>query len=213
MMLRLVFCRLLASVLLRAQAWQPAAYYIAFRGETVSSTALFERLVRAAPIVVDLALAVARHGVGDVSRGTLRILASLDRYPVFRFVNRLTRNLLPPRRSSFSSVTIDTCAPPAPLTQGDEVPSDLRPGFREDVISQNQLTLVTVIADGRANRVRAVMSAIDSSAKRLAPPGSLIGISTILFVRWLVISASSTWPFARPVSVRGRAASLRTERR
>jgi hypothetical protein len=60
MMLRLVFCRLLASVLLRAQAWQPAAYYIAFRGETVSSTALFERLVRAAPIVVDLALAVAR---------------------------------------------------------------------------------------------------------------------------------------------------------
>ena len=31
------------------------------------------------------------------------------------------------------------------------------------------------------------MSAIDSYAKRLAPPGSLIGISTIHFVRWLVI--------------------------
>jgi len=55
------------------------------------------------------------------------------------------------------------------------------------VISQNQLTLVTVIADGRANRVRAVMSAIDSYAKRLASSGSLIGISTIHFVRWLVI--------------------------
>ena len=31
------------------------------------------------------------------------------------------------------------------------------------------------------------MSAIDSYAKRLAPPGSLIGISTIHFVRWLLI--------------------------
>ena len=30
------------------------------------------------------------------------------------------------------------------------------------------------------------MAAIDSYAKRLAPPGSLIGISTIHFVRWLV---------------------------
>jgi hypothetical protein len=63
----------------------------------------------------------------------------------------------------------------------------MRPCFREDVISQNQLTLVTIISGGRANRVRAVMSAIDSYAKRLAPPGSLIGISTIHFVRWLVI--------------------------
>ena len=44
-----------------------------------------------------------------------------------------------------------------------------------------------MIADGRVNRVRAVMSAIDSYAKRLARPGSLIGISTIHFVRWLVI--------------------------
>ena len=31
------------------------------------------------------------------------------------------------------------------------------------------------------------MAAIDSYAKRLAPPGSLIGISTIHFVKWLVI--------------------------
>jgi hypothetical protein len=208
------------ATFLRAHAWQPAAYYIAFRGETVSSirraidareardaardagtvapsrsgpsllaraTALFTRLIRAAPIVADLVVTVARHGFVDVYRGTLRILTSLDRYPVFRFVNRLTRNTLPPRRSPFSSVAIDACAPPAPLVPGDEIPSDLRPGFREDVISQNQLTLVTVIADGRANRVRAVMSAIDSYAKRLASSGSLIGISTIHFVRWLVI--------------------------
>jgi len=49
------------------------------------------------------------------------------------------------------------------------------------------LTLVTVIGAEGPNRVRAVMAAIDSFARRLAPPGSLIGISTIHFVRWLVI--------------------------
>jgi hypothetical protein len=31
------------------------------------------------------------------------------------------------------------------------------------------------------------MAAIDSYSKRLSPPGSLIGISTIHFVKWLVI--------------------------
>jgi len=200
---------------LRAHAHQPAAYYVAFRDESVSSirlaiaardardnpvdqsssgsrllagaSATLARVIRAAPLVKDLVVTVARHGLSDVYRGTLRILASLDRYPVFRLVNRLMRNRLPPRRSPFSSVAIDACAAPSPLVPGDEIPSDLRPGFREDVISQNQLTLVTVIAAGRVNRVRAVMSAIDSYAKRLAPPGSLIGISTIHVVRWLVI--------------------------
>jgi hypothetical protein len=122
-----------------------------------------------------------------VYRGTLRILACLDRYPLYRFVNRLTRNTMPPRRSPFSSVVFDRSSAPVPLVAGDEIPSSTRPGFREDVVSQNQLTLVTVIEGGGTNRVRAVMAAIDSYAKRLAPPGSLIGISTIHFVRWLVI--------------------------
>jgi hypothetical protein len=208
------------AAFLEAHAQEPAAFYIAFRDETVSSIRLaigareavdadrdsstrttpapetglidrlkasFRRIVRAAPIVVDLVVAVARHGLADVYRGTLRILASLDRYPFFRFVNRLTRNAIPPRRSAFSSVALDTCAAPAPIVAGDEIPSGLHPGFREDVVTQNQLTLVTVIEGGRANRVRAVMFAINSYARRLAPPGSLIGISTIHFVRWLVI--------------------------
>jgi hypothetical protein len=35
--------------------------------------------------------------------------------------------------------------------------------------------------------VKAVLAAIDSYARRIAPPGSLIGISTIHFVRWLLI--------------------------
>ena len=203
---------------LQAHAHEPAAYYIAFRGETASSIQLaiaareandaareagaprrpgpgwlsrlgarVEQFIRAAPIVVDVVVAIARYGFADVYRGTLRILACLDRYPLFRFVNRLTHNSMPPRRSPFSSVVIDTCAAPAPLVPGDDIPTDLHPGFREDVVSQNQLTLVTVIGDGSVNRVRAVMAAIDSFAKRLAPPGSLIGISTIHFVRWLII--------------------------
>jgi hypothetical protein len=204
------------SAFLSAHAHEPAAYYAAFRDETVSSiqlaitarearegagvtrllfapglfaraTSAVRRVLRAAPILVDIVVTLARHGLVDVYRGTLRILACLDRYPVFRLVNRLTGNTLPPRRSPFSSVGLDACAAPAPLAPGDEVPSDLHPRFREDVVSQNQLTLVTVIRDGQSNRVRAVMSAIDSYARRLAPPGSLIGISTIHFVRWLVI--------------------------
>jgi hypothetical protein len=124
--------------------------------------------------------------------GTLRILATLDRYHVFRLVNRLTRNRLPARRSPFSSAR-DTCARPCRWWRGQiptvfAVPSGVpAPTFREDVVTQNQLTLVTVIGHDNTNRVRAVMSAIDSYAKRLAPAGSLIGISSIHFVRWLVI--------------------------
>jgi hypothetical protein len=208
------------AAFIKSRALEPAAFYMAFRDETVSSIrqaiaareaadadgdadnrptpwpaaslmhglkTSFGRLVRAAPIVVDVIVAVARHGFADVYHGTLRILASLDRYRFFRLVNRLTHNTLAPRRSAFSSVAIDSCGAPGPLVPGDEIPSAVHPGFREDVVTQNQLTLVTVIQGGRTNRVRAVMFAINSYARRLAPPGSLIGISTIHFVRWLVI--------------------------
>jgi hypothetical protein len=61
------------------------------------------------------------------------------------------------------------------------------PSFREDVVTQNQLTLITEVDPRHVGRVQAVMAAIDSYAKRLSPPGSLIGISTIHFVRWLLI--------------------------
>jgi hypothetical protein len=106
-------------------------------------------------------------------------------------LNRITRNAMPPRRSPYSSVALDHCAAAEPLEPGDEVTADMAhqppPAFREDVVAQNQLTLVTVVRPGHVNQVRAVMAAIDSYAKRLSPPGSLIGISTIHFVKWLVI--------------------------
>jgi hypothetical protein len=147
------------------------------------------RVVRAAPIAADLARAVTRHGVTTVFRTTSRITASLNRYPVLRFANRVTGNRLPPRRSVYSSVTLDNCAAWQPLVEGDESPAvfETPPGFREDVITQNQLTLVTVVDPRQAQRVKAVTAALAAYATRLSPPGSLIGISTIHFVKWLLV--------------------------
>jgi hypothetical protein len=148
-----------------------------------------ERVIRAAPIVVDLLRAVRRCGFANVLWATTRIIASLNRYPVFRFVNWITRNQLPPRKSVYSSVTLDNWAPWSPLVDGDGSPAAFAtpPTFREDVITQNQLTLVTVIDPQHVQRVHAVMAGLGSYATRLAPSGSLIGISTIHFMKWLVI--------------------------
>ena len=130
-----------------------------------SSAAPIARFFRALPIVPDLFRAVARCGVGNVVRSAQRITASLDRYPLFRWLNRLTGNRMPRQRSPYSSVWLDNCNVPVPLVPGDEVPSgpddQIPPAFREDAIAQNQLTLVTVVMPGQVDRVRAVMAAID----------------------------------------------------
>jgi hypothetical protein len=147
-------------------------------------------VIRALPVLADLVRAVARFGLVAVYRNTSKVVASLDRITVFRVFNRLTGNRLPPRRSPHSSVVLDNCAPLAPLVPGDElpfVPAAPPPALREDLVAQNELTLVTVVRPGAADRVRAVLTAIDSYSRRLAPPGSLIGVSTIHFVRWLLI--------------------------
>ena len=171
---------------IRAHAHEPGAFYIAFRDETADHIRnaaparrphALARLARALPILSDVVVAIARFGVTNVFLGGQQILASLNRYPVFRVWNWLTRNRMRPMQSPYSSVALDNCA----------ADGQLPPSFREDVVTQNQLTLVTEIRPGLAGRVGAVLSAIDSYAKRLAPPGSLIGISTIHFVRWLVI--------------------------
>jgi hypothetical protein len=193
---------------IRAHDHEPEALYVAFRDATVEriqqsialrrqvellvdTTALtptavrrfvaaLERLIRAFPIVFDVWKAIIRCGFVNVFRGTQRIIASLDRYAVFRWSNWITHNHLAPMKSAYSSVDLDNCAT---RSAADGVP----PAFREDVVTQNQLTVITVVRDGHVDRVRAVLSAIDSYAKRLSPDGSLIGISTIHFVRWLVI--------------------------
>ena len=152
---------------------------------------ILRQLARAAPIVVDALRALRRWGIANVFEGTMKITASLGRYPFFRLVNWITRNSLPPPQSIYSSVAVDNCPPWMGLAPGDEIPSTsdlgLPPSFREDVIPQNQLTLVTIVDPQHVRRAGAVLAAIDSFATRLAPPGSLIGISTIHFVRWLLI--------------------------
>jgi hypothetical protein len=155
-----------------------------------SIVTVVQRGFRTAPLVTDIVRAVVKNGFGNVYHGTQRITASLNRYPVFRLLNWITRNRMPPRTSPFSSVPLDQCSPFAPLAAGDEIPAEwtaIAPAFREDAVAQNQLTLVTVVDAASLGRVRAVLAAIDSYARRLAPPGSLIGISTIHFVRWLLI--------------------------
>jgi hypothetical protein len=150
-----------------------------------------QRAIRVLPIVIDIVRAVTRLGFVNVLRGTQQIVASLNRYPLLRVLNRVTQNRMQPQQSPYSSVWIDNCAVPAPLVPGDEVTSEsdrqTPPTFRDDVVAQNQLTLVTVLKPEDVKRARAVMAAIDSYSKRLAPPGSLMGISTIHFVKWLVI--------------------------
>jgi hypothetical protein len=152
---------------------------------------MFRRLIRALPLVIDFFRAVRVSGFLNVVRAAQQILASLNRYPLFRLLNRLSGNRMPPQQSPYSSVWLDNCAVPAALVPGDEVTWDSDhqppPTFREDVVAQNQLTLVTVLKPEHVDRVRAVMAAIDSFSKRLSPPGTLIGISTIHFVKWLVI--------------------------
>jgi hypothetical protein len=146
-------------------------------------------LIRAAPIVVDLARALARFGVRNVYLATRQITASLDRYVAFRLFNWITLNRMAPLQSPYSSVALDDRTV-TPLAPGDEVPShatSVAPAFREDAETQNQLTVVTVVDPAGVDRLRAVLAAVDSYAKRLAPAGSLIGISTIHFVRWLLI--------------------------
>jgi hypothetical protein len=227
---------------IRAHALEPAAFYIAFRDETVQhiqdaialrrqaealadsnpSSPLISilsrltsrsdggddvrralesavrsivdgvrRLVRGLPIVVDVFNVIVRYGFANAVYAGQKTTASLDRYTLIRWVNQLTGNRMPPRRSACSSMPLDNCAARAPIVPGDEVPSgpdtELPSTFREDAVTQNQLTLVTVITPGQVDKVRAVMAAIDALAKRLAPPGSLIGVSTIHFVKWLVI--------------------------
>jgi len=150
----------------------------------------FVAVRRGLAIVVDGVALLRRHGIGNLMRGIRQVTASLGRFPAAAFFNRLTGNVMKPLRSTFSTVAIEACGPCAPQAPGDVIPSVNREGTprfdEEDAVSQNQLTLVTSIGPGGRAQVEAVLALIDAYARRLAPPGSLVGISTIHFVRWLV---------------------------
>lgn len=130
-----------------------------------------------------------RHGPLNTFLAARQITATLDRIPILWLFNRLTFNRFPPpaiRHTQLHPQLTNLCEPQAP---GDEVSTaaSAEQPRREDHVAQNQLTLVTVIDPAGLRRVRAVLALIDLNARLLAPPGSLVGISTIHFVRWLVI--------------------------
>lgn len=176
------------------RSWLASGRPLPFRGPAESLadrlTRRVRQLVRAAPIVIDVFHAIRRFGFATVWRAGRAIVATLGRDPLIGWFNRVTGNAMPPRQSLFSSVALDERAPLVPLAPGDEIPSSavaLGPTFREDVVTQNQLTLVTVVEPRSRARAGAVLAGIDAYAKRLSPPGSLTGISTIHFVRWLLV--------------------------
>ncbi len=146
------------------------------------------RLVRALPLGWDIVRAVVRFGPVTVWTSTLQILGTLDRYRAVRIFNRLVRNRIPPMASNHSSLPPDRCPSVREVepTRGRDS-EKLPPSHREDAVAQNQLTLLTGVEPESLRSLGAVMAAIDSLAKRLSPPGSLTGIRTIHFVRWVIV--------------------------
>ena len=179
---------------IRKHVHAPDALYISFRDETVERIhdaiaqprhalvprSILDRVGRFGSVAEDVVRAIKRCGFVNVFRGSQLIVASLNRYWQIRVWNWLTGNRMAHRQSLYSSVPIEN-------TAGSKDSAFGKRDFREDVVAQNQLTLVTPIQPGGADRARAVMAAIDSYATRLANPGSLIGVSTIHFVKWTIL--------------------------
>lgn len=129
------------------------------------------------------------HGPVNTLLAARRINATLNRITWIRWFNRLLDNRQPPPRTRFSEASLDQTAVCSldplldeivPATDWDGVPA-------EDLVSQNQLTLVTRVRPERLRRLEATLAIIDLYARRLTPPGSLVGISTIHTVRWALI--------------------------
>ncbi len=117
-----------------------------------------------------------RLGTVEVYRAGLQITKTLGRIGVVRFFNWLLRNFPDPPPHTYSEAEAKVSLHPVPA------------GFPpENEIQQNQLTLVTDVHPDRLQRLRAVLGLIDFVARRLSPPGSLAGISTIHTVRWALL--------------------------
>jgi hypothetical protein len=201
---------------LRSHTVEPQAYYRAFPAVTLAQirqavkvqaqadappigpppgstlaalTGMVSDLLRLPAAALDLPGLLWRHGPLHALLAARRVNATLDRVWWVWLFNRLTLNGYPPPRHRYSSVPVDTAADCAPATDEDEVVSYAAwagtPG--EDNVSQNQLTLVTVVRPEQLARLQAVLAVIDLYAQRLAGQGSLVGIGTIHTVRWALL--------------------------
>jgi hypothetical protein len=156
---------------------------------TATTTTILNVLARFPAVALEAPGLLLRRGPLTTLFAARRVNATLDRVWWVWWFNRLTLNSFPTPSIRYSSVPVDTTAPCAPATGEDEVTASAAwegtPG--EDLVSQNQLTLVTVVKPDQLARLQAVLAVIDIYARRLSPPGSLVGIATIHTVRWAVI--------------------------
>ncbi len=152
---------------------------------------ILDRALRVFFVGLDGLVMILRFGPFTTLKAARKVFATLDRLWYARLFNLLTFNSLPPPEHPYSELDPAICGPCTPQAPGDEVVSasraELTQPSREDRIAQNQLTLVTVVEARRLKELRAVMATIELYSRRLAPAGSLAGISTIHFVRWLII--------------------------
>jgi hypothetical protein len=141
---------------------------------------------------------LVRHGPINTLLAARRVNATLDRIWYIWLFNRLTLNWQPQPKSRYSGAPVDTANDIPPESPSDEtVPQSAWEGAPpEDLVSQNQLTLVTVVEADQVRRLEAVLAVIDLYGKRLAAPGSLAGISTIHTVRWALIDGGKRLLFA-----------------
>ena len=134
-------------------------------------------VTRAAILVpIEFIRLARRLGAVEVYFAGLQIMKKMGRIGVIRFFNWLLINRPMPAPSTFSQAEV----PPPQITYDLECPP-------ENVIQQNQLTLVTDVHPDRLQRLKAVLALVDFVARRLSPPGSLAGISTIHTVRWALL--------------------------
>lgn len=127
-------------------------------------------------VVLEFVRLSRRLGTAEVYFAGLQITKTLGRIGVIRFFNRLLGNFPDPAPHPFSAAEVSVPASP--------VPRGYPP---ENVVQQNQLTLVTEVHPDRLQRLKAVLGLVDFVARKLSPPGSLAGISTIHTVRWALL--------------------------
>jgi hypothetical protein len=118
------------------------------------------------------------HQVGfwRVLSAARRINATLNRVWWIRLFNLVLGNRPEPRPHSYSEAD--------PRLRVQAVPPGYPP---EDAVLQNQLTLLTDVAPEYLEELQAVLALIHLYGRRLSPPGSLVGITTIHTVRWAII--------------------------
>jgi len=132
----------------------------------------FRAVSRGWRMSVELTKRARRHRFHDLWFAGLRIGATLSRLPSLRFINLVLENRLQPPAHTYSQ------ADPGGVALN-HIPEDAR--------RQNELTLLTEVRPESLPRLRAVLALIDLYGSHLSGPGSLLGISTIHTVRWVLI--------------------------